>query len=56
MEHCEIARNGALVAWAEQLGLEEAKKLLNETLDEEKKTDQRLSQLAEANIHQKAAT
>jgi ferritin-like metal-binding protein YciE len=44
-----------LIAWADQLGMKEASKLLGETLDEEKKTDQLLTRLAEANINQKAA-
>jgi hypothetical protein len=41
-----------LIAWADQLGMKEASKLLGETLDEEKKTDQLLTRLAEANINQ----
>jgi ferritin-like metal-binding protein YciE len=55
VEHYEIARYGTLIAWADQLGMKEASKLLGETLDEEKKTDQLLTRLAEANINQKAA-
>jgi ferritin-like metal-binding protein YciE len=55
VEHYEIARYGTLIAWANQLGMNDAGKLLGETLDEEKKTDQLLTRLAEANINQKAA-
>jgi ferritin-like metal-binding protein YciE len=55
VEHYEIARYGTLIAWADQLGVREGSKLLGETLDEEKKTDRLLTQLAEANINQKAA-
>ena len=36
-EHYEIARYGTLIAWANQLGVREASKLLGETLDEENK-------------------
>jgi len=55
VEHYEIARYGTLISWANQLGMREAGKLLGETLNEEKKTDQLLTQLAESNINQKAA-
>jgi ferritin-like metal-binding protein YciE len=47
IEHYEIARYGTLKAWALQLGLEEAAELLGETLDEEKRTDELLTRLAE---------
>lgn len=55
VEHYEISRYGTMVAWAEQLGMTEAAKLLKQTLDEEKKTDATLSKLAESAINQKAA-
>jgi ferritin-like metal-binding protein YciE len=45
IEHYEIARYGTLTTWAMQLGLDEAADLLNETLEEEKKTDALLSKL-----------
>lgn len=48
VEHYEIARYGVLKTWATQLGLSEAAKLLDETLAEEKATDEKLSQIAEA--------
>ncbi len=47
VEHYEIARYGALKSWAKQLGLAEAETLLGETLEEEKKADQTLSDIAE---------
>jgi len=43
LEHYEIARYGTLKTWASQLGHEDAAKLLDETLQEEKKTDEILS-------------
>jgi len=54
VEHYEIARYGALRAWAEELGLEDAIPLIDETLEEEKATDQALSELAESLINQQA--
>jgi len=55
VEHYEMARYGTLVAWAEQLGMKEAAKLLQQTLEEEKKTDALLNKLAGTAINQKAA-
>jgi ferritin-like metal-binding protein YciE len=54
VEHCEIARYGTLKRWAEQLGLDEAAGLLEETLEEEKNTDEALTELAEATINEHA--
>lgn len=48
IEHYEIARYGTLKTWATQLGYADAAKLLDETLQEEKKTDQLLSEIAES--------
>ena len=47
-------RYGTLKRWAERLGLDEAVGLLEETLEEEKKTDQSLTELAEATINEQA--
>ena len=47
VEHYEMARYGALSAWAEQLEMEDASELLEETLDEEKAADKKLSALAD---------
>ena len=55
VEHYEIARYGTLKTWATQLGMREATRLLDQTLQEEKKTDQLLSQIAESGANRKAA-
>ena len=54
VEHYEISRYGTLCTWAEELGMNDAKKLLAETLDEEQKTDRALSELAETVVNQEA--
>lgn len=46
VEHYEMARYGTLRAWAGQLGMPEAVKLLETTLEEEKSTDEKLTGLA----------
>lgn len=48
VEHYEIASYGSLKAWAELLDLDEATDLLEETLSEEKETDERLTEIAES--------
>ena len=54
-EHYEMAAYGTLVAWARAMGHSEAANLLQETLDEEKAADEKLSSLAEGGINQSAA-
>jgi len=54
-EHYEMGAYGTLVAWARAMGHTEAADLLQETLDEEKAADQKLSSLAEGGINQRAA-
>jgi ferritin-like metal-binding protein YciE len=54
VEHYEISRYGTLKAWAEELGLEETVELLDQTLEEEKKTDQALTELALSSLNQEA--
>jgi ferritin-like metal-binding protein YciE len=54
-EHYEIAAYGTLVAWARAMGHDEAADTLQETLDEEKAADEKLSSLAEGGINQEAA-
>jgi len=54
VEHYEIARYGTLIAWANRLNIPQAAKLLQQTLDEEKKTDEALSELAEEAINAEA--
>jgi len=51
VEHYEIARYGALKIWARELGLHDAAKLLDETPQEEIKTDQLLTKLATSILH-----
>ncbi|CAD7031911.1 ferritin-like domain-containing protein [Pseudorhizobium halotolerans] len=58
VEHYEISRYGTLRSWAQQLGLKDAVKLLEETLAEESKTDEKLTGLAKTAVNtaaQKAA-
>ncbi len=54
VEHYEISRYGTLKTWAGELGLNEAVKLLETTLGEEKKTDETLTKLAESSVNQHA--
>jgi len=54
VEHYEISRYGTLIAWAEELGLDDAVSLLQETLEEEKATDETLSEIAKTAINQQA--
>jgi ferritin-like metal-binding protein YciE len=51
VEHYEIAGYGTLVTYARQLGHTDAERLLQQTLDEEKETDQKLTELAESGIN-----
>jgi ferritin-like metal-binding protein YciE len=53
-EHYEMAAYGTVMAWAEALELPEIAQLLNETLEEEKAADEKLSSLAEAGINEAA--
>lgn len=55
IEHHEIAAYGSAVTLARVLGYQEAARLLEQTLDEEKNTDKRLTILAESFINQQAA-
>jgi ferritin-like metal-binding protein YciE len=54
-EHYEMAAYGTLVAWAQAMGHTKAAGLLQQTLDEEKAADKKLSGLAESGINQSAA-
>ena len=54
-EHYEMAAYGTLVAWAEAMGHTDAASLLQETLEEEKAADEKLSSLAEGGINPPAA-
>ena len=54
VEHYEISRYGTLIAWAEELGLDDAVSLLEETLEEEEATDEALTEIAKTAINQEA--
>jgi ferritin-like metal-binding protein YciE len=54
VEHYEISRYGTLKTWADELGLAKAVELLEETLQEERKTDEALTELARAAVNQEA--
>jgi ferritin-like metal-binding protein YciE len=55
VEHYEISRYGTLKSWAAKLELKQAIKLLDQTLNEEKKTDELLSKVAESEVNYEAA-
>ena len=50
VEHYEISLYGTLRSWASKLGLKDAVKLLDQTLAEEKKTDDTLTKLADSEV------
>lgn len=54
VEHYEISRYGTLKSWAQQLGLKDAAKLLDQTLREEIATDETLSKLGESSVNKQA--
>jgi ferritin-like metal-binding protein YciE len=54
VEHYEISRYGTLKTWAQELGLSDAARLLEQTLEEEKKTDVLLTEIAETAVNQEA--
>ena len=51
VEHYEISRYGTLKTWASELGLNDAVPLLEQTLNEEKKTDATLTEIAETAVN-----
>jgi len=51
IEHYEIAVYGSLVSFAQQLGLTEAATLLQQTLNEERAADAKLTQIAETTVN-----
>ncbi len=55
VEHYEISRYGTLIAWARQLGHDDAAKLLEQTLQQERHADELLTKLAEGRLNKKAA-
>ena len=54
VEHYEITRYGTLKRWATVLGLDDAAKLLDETLQEESQTDEDLTTIADATVNKEA--
>ena len=55
VEHYEIARYGTLIAWARELGRDDCASVLEQTLAEEKRADQALTEVAEARLNRLAA-
>jgi ferritin-like metal-binding protein YciE len=55
VEHYEMAAYGCARSFAQQLGLSDVADLLQQTLDEEGRTDHRLTQIAEGSINQRAS-
>ena len=55
VEHYEISRYGTLKSWAGKLSMASAVRLLDQTLAEEKKTDETLSKIAEGAVNAEAA-
>jgi ferritin-like metal-binding protein YciE len=55
VEHYEMARYGTLIAWANHLGRRDCAALLQETLDEEKAADKKLTAVAETKVNRRAA-
>ena len=53
-EHYEITRYGTLIAWAKELGRNDSASVLQQNLDEEKATDLKLTQIAEARVNRVA--
>ncbi|MBV9786108.1 MAG: ferritin-like domain-containing protein [Acidisphaera sp.] len=55
VEHYEMTRYGTLIAFAKQLGRNEGISLLQQTLEEEKAADQKLTTIAESRVNKQAA-
>jgi ferritin-like metal-binding protein YciE len=55
VEHYEISTYGGLAQLATTLGLEEVAELLKQTLEEEKQTDQLLTEIAESDVNYQAS-
>jgi ferritin-like metal-binding protein YciE len=54
VEHYEISRYGTLIAWADQLELDDAIDLLEQNLEEEKNADHLLTEIAEGDVNEEA--
>lgn len=55
VEHYEIAGYGCVCTFADILGLDEAKRILHETLEEEKAADEKLNSIAVGMVNREAA-
>jgi len=55
VEHYEMAAYGSLIAWAQAMGHTKAASLLEETLNEEKGADKKLTSIAEGGVNRQAA-
>jgi len=56
VEHYEITRYGSLIAWAKRLGRNDVAKVLEQTLNEEKAADKKLTSIAESQVNLKAVS
>ena len=56
VEHYEITRYGSLIAWAKELGRSDCASVLQRTLDEEKATDRKLTEMAVSAVNLHAAS
>jgi ferritin-like metal-binding protein YciE len=54
VEHYEIATYGSLVQFAKTLGMDDAAELLEQTLEEEKEADEKLTKIAEGSVNESA--
>jgi ferritin-like metal-binding protein YciE len=55
VEHYEITRYVSLIAWAKRLGRTDIAQVLEQTLNEEKAADKKLTDIAESKVNLKAA-
>ena len=55
MEHYEITRYGSLIAWAKELGRSDVATVLQQTLEEEKAADKKLTSIAESHVNASAS-
>jgi ferritin-like metal-binding protein YciE len=54
VEHYEMTRYGSLIAWAKRLGRSDCASVLQQTLDEEKAADKKLTEVAESKVNRQA--
>jgi ferritin-like metal-binding protein YciE len=55
IEHYEICRYGTLIEWAKELGMKDAAQLLEQTLQQEKGADMKLTKIANSSVNSQAA-